>query len=67
MRHALAILALGALAGCAKEVPAVSVVDTFCLTAEIKQWSVEDSMESIHEAEAHNATIAKRCGKRKVA
>ena len=51
------------LTGCAtvKEAVAPLVVDTYCLTAEKKKWSINDTPESIRDAQVVNATIDKRC------
>jgi hypothetical protein len=57
------------LAGCATEPPAPEpvkvapvVTDTFCETARKRTWSVEDTPESIREADAWNRAVDKRCG-----
>lgn len=50
------------LAGCATEPPRQSVVDTFCLTAKKRIWSINDTAESIRAAEVWNRTVDRRCG-----
>ena len=59
------IVACAALvAGCAlfdPPKPETVAVDTFCLTAKKRYWSINDSVESIRDAEVHNAVIDKRC------
>lgn len=61
---AVAALAVG-LAGCetVKEVAmAPIVVDNFCLTAKKRTWSIDDTPETVREAQAWNAAVDKRCG-----
>ena len=61
---AMAALAFG-LSGCAelqKAVPELAVVDTYCLNAQKRLWSINDSPQSIHDAQVYNATVDKRCG-----
>jgi hypothetical protein len=55
------IVCLG-LAGCATTQGTETVVDTYCLTAKKIRWSVEDTAETIRQAEIHNKTIDRRCG-----
>lgn len=55
---ALALL----VGGCAKEVPATGITDTFCVTAKKRMWSIEDTPESIRAAEVFNRTVDRRCG-----
>lgn len=56
----LLVAAVSALGGCATTQQTV-VADTFCLTAQKRQWSIEDSPETIRSAEAWNAAIDRRC------
>lgn len=49
------------LTGCATTQQA-AVTDTFCLTAQKRSWSINDSAESIRSAEAWNAAIDRKCG-----
>ena len=60
----LAPLLMGAKSGCLGwgQEPEVGVVDTYCLTAQKRQWSIEDSAETIREIDAENTTIDRRCG-----
>jgi hypothetical protein len=51
-----------ALAGCATTQVPVQVADTYCLTAKKIRWSVEDTPETVRQAEVHNRTIDVRCG-----
>jgi hypothetical protein len=37
-------------------------VDTFCLNAKKRSWSVNDTVETIRDAEAWNRTVDLRCG-----
>jgi uncharacterized lipoprotein YmbA len=60
MRAAILALALG-LAGCATQEP-TEVVDTFCLTAKKRPWSISDTAETIRDAEAWNKLVDRRCG-----
>ena len=63
MRRSLALLALLA-AGCAKEPPPQSVVDTFCLSPASKKrtWNPEtDSVDTMRDAVVHNAYVDRRC------
>jgi hypothetical protein len=49
-------------------IPEKVLVNTLCLTAERKQWSVTDSPETIGKAKAWNRQIDRHCGpSRKVA
>lgn len=50
-----------AVAGCATTQTTVAV-DTFCITAKKRNWSINDTAETIREAEAWNKTIDLRCG-----
>lgn len=43
----------------------LTAVDTFCLTSKKRLWSINDSPESIREAEIWNGTIDRRCGVKK--
>ena len=52
---------VAAIAACAKDPPPMAV-DTFCLTAKKRTWSVSDTAETIRDAEIWNATIDRRCG-----
>lgn len=71
MRFAIitsALLALLVLPGCAtwgKE--EVTVVDTYCLRAKKRAWSINDRPEAIREAVVWNRTIDRRCGIGRVA
>ena len=49
------------LAGCATGKGEPVVYDTFCLTAQKRKWSVNDTAETIRDAEAWNAGVDKRC------
>ncbi len=67
MRVTGAILLLALLLpGCALFGPTppelTGVVDTYCLTAKKRIWSIEDSAETIRQAEIHNGTIDRKCG-----
>jgi hypothetical protein len=63
MRLATVLTAVMTLAGCATmQAPAPPVVDTYCLNAKKWRWSVEDTPETIRQAEVHNQTIDLRCG-----
>ena len=55
------------LTACAKEPPQQVVTDSFCLTAKKRFWSINDSAESIRDAEAWNTAIDKKCGTKRVA
>ena len=62
MKRAILILIIGSsLTACAKE-PAPVAYDTFCITAKKREWSVNDSPESITAAERWNRQIDIRCG-----
>jgi hypothetical protein len=52
------------LSGCSllDGVPEKAVVDTLCLTAERKPWSVNDTSETIRDAKAWNRKIDRHCG-----
>ena len=68
MKTLLALVVAVAVGGCSLvPKPELEVVDTFCLTAKKRQWSVSDSLLTIHEAEVWNATIDRRCGVKKPA
>ena len=64
MKLAALILLSALLSGCASlfEPPKaeVQIVDTFCLR-EKRKWSINDSVESIRDAEVYNAAIDKKC------
>ena len=47
--------------------PPQQVTDSFCLTAKKRLWSINDSAESIRDAEAWNTAIDKKCGTKRVA
>jgi hypothetical protein len=51
--------------GCAMSAKqqAPAVVDTFCLTARPRTWSVYDTADTIRDVEIWNATIERRCRK----
>ncbi len=55
------------LAGCAKEPASQAIVDTFCLTAKKRLWSINDSAETIRDAEAWNAAVDRKCSGKRVA
>jgi hypothetical protein len=52
------------LSGCSllDGVPENAVVDTLCLTAESKQWSANETPETIRDAKAWNRQINQHCG-----
>lgn len=52
---------VASLAGCATQATPIAT-DTFCLTAKKRMWSIQDSPETIRDAEAWNKTIDLRCG-----
>lgn len=65
-------LALLALPGCAlfqpQEPPQSAIVDTFCLTAKKRKFSIDrDPPDRIREARIHNEVIDRRCGVGRVA
>lgn len=62
----LAPLLMGAKSGCWDSGPETTVVDTFCLSARKRAWSINDTPESIRDAEAWNKAIDRRCGVGKV-
>ena len=51
-----------ALAGCATTQEPIAAVDTYCLSAKKVRWSVDDTAETIRQAEVINRTIDLRCG-----
>lgn len=66
-RYVIFTIALGALLllpGCAlfdqKQLP--MAVDTFCLTAKKRSWSIHDTPESIRDARVWNQVVDRRCG-----
>lgn len=64
----LAPLLMGAKGGCqlfGGGDPQVTAVDTFCLSAQKRKWSVNDTPETIRDAEAWNTAIDKKCGTKK--
>ena len=61
MKPYLIVTACLLLAGCATTSQPVAV-DTFCITAKKRTWSVNDTAETIRDAEAWNKTIDLRCG-----
>ena len=64
MKLAALILLSCFLSGCALFEPPkaeTQVVDTFCLQKK-RMWSINDSVESIRDAEVHNAALDRRCG-----
>ena len=61
MIRAIIVCACLAVGGCATTSTPVAV-DTFCLTAKKRMWSVNDTAETIRDAEAWNKTIDLRCG-----
>jgi hypothetical protein len=66
MKILLVLAVAAAVGGCSLvPKPGLDVVDTFCLTSKKRQWSINDSVESIHQAEVWNATIDRRCGVKK--
>lgn len=61
----IALLALLGLPGCAMfgAAPEKTVVDTFCLMAKKRMWSLDrDPPDRIREARIHNEVIDRRCG-----
>jgi hypothetical protein len=65
---ALALLLPGCFTsnpGPQKGVSAGSAVDSFCISAKKRTWDLNDSGETILQAEAWNDTIDPRCGARK--
>lgn len=65
-----AALVLSACATQTEETPpkasaAPVVVDSFCETAKKRQWSVQDTPDTIREALAWNRAIDKRCSEAK--
>lgn len=66
----LAPLLMGAKSACtlwgAAE-PELTVIDTWCDTAAKRQWSVDDTPETIRAARAWNGAIDERCSKTKKA
>lgn len=59
----LAPLLMGAKPGCFFGTePETRVVDTFCLTAKKRLWSIDDTAETIQAAEIQNKTIDRKCG-----
>jgi hypothetical protein len=63
MIRAVILCACLATAGCATT-QQTTVVDTFCITAKKRYWSINDTAETIRDAEAWNKTIDLRCGVR---
>ena len=57
-------LMMSILPGCAMFQAATqsTVVDTYCLTAKKRKWSVDDRPEVIREARIENQVIDRRCG-----
>lgn len=53
-------LAIG-LVACVQDTTPVAI-DTFCLTAKKRLWSVNDTAETIRDAEAWNKLVDLRCG-----
>lgn len=51
MRPLAAALLATLLLGCAKDPPQQTAVDTFCLTAKKRTWSINDTAETIRDAE----------------
>ena len=63
MKQIVLVLMLGALAaGCNPPPPGKTVIDTFCLTAKKRLWSIHDTPESIKSARAWNKGIDRKCG-----
>ena len=63
MRVAAILVAVLALAGCATtQAQAPVPVDTFCLTAKKRLWSIDDTAQTIRDAEAWNLLVDRRCG-----
>lgn len=56
------------LGGCSlvPNIPETQVTDTFCLQKK-RKWSINDSVESIRDAEVHNSTLDRKCGVKKSA
>lgn len=61
MIRSILVCACLAIAGCATT-PAPVAVDTFCLTAKKRTWSISDTAETIRDAEAWNKAVDLRCG-----
>lgn len=61
MIRAIVLCICLAMVGCAQS-PTPVAVDTFCITAKKRTWSVNDTAETIRDAEAWNKTIDLRCG-----
>lgn len=49
------------LVGCAKE-PEPVAIDTFCISAKKRTWSVNDTPETIRDVTAWNKLVDLRCG-----
>jgi hypothetical protein len=60
---AIVVIAIPAMivSGCAST-PAPVAIDTFCLTAKKRTWSINDTAETIRDAEAWNKLVDIRCG-----
>jgi uncharacterized lipoprotein YmbA len=54
------IIAALLLPGCAT-MKEVTAVDTFCLQKK-RTWSMDDTPETVREAQVFNGTIDRRCG-----
>ena len=65
-RYVIFTIVLGVLLlapGCATMSQQATVVDTYCLTAKKRMWSVDrDAPDRIREARIHNEVIDRRCG-----
>lgn len=58
---AICALIASALAGCGKE-PEPVAIDTFCISAKKRTWSVDDTAETIRDVTAWNKLVDLRCG-----
>jgi hypothetical protein len=56
------ILLAALLAGCAGVPQPETAIDTFCLTANKRSWSISDTAETIRDARAWNLLVDRRCG-----
>jgi hypothetical protein len=64
MTRAIAFALALLLAGCSllEGIPEKVLLDTFCLTVERRQWSVNDPPEAIRDAKAWNRQVDRQCG-----
>jgi hypothetical protein len=56
------VMTLVMLTGCATSQVEPVAVDTWCLSARKRTWSINDTPETIRDAEAHNRAVDLRCG-----